>query len=173
MTEYMDMSDPAVQQMLDDDKAEALARIRAEKVKSPCCDADITWASGLIPGMGWHRVCSECEDILNEISTESEESIAMPTQMFPVGSDSDQEWFWIELAEVNPDAVTFDGFCDCVIGYASQFNKPPVVVYDYEMMLEQLMREDGMDYSDAYEYLSFNVEGLWAGEFTPMIMRKR
>ena len=76
-------------------------------------------------------------------------------------------------SEVNPDAVTFDGFCDCVVGYASQFNKPPVVVYDYEMMLEQLMREDGMDYSDAYEYLSFNVEGLWAGEFTPMIMRKR
>ena len=31
MTEYMDMSDPSVQQMLDDDKAEALARIRAEK----------------------------------------------------------------------------------------------------------------------------------------------
>ncbi len=32
MTEYMDMSDPSVQQMLDDDRAEALARIRARKV---------------------------------------------------------------------------------------------------------------------------------------------
>ena len=31
MTEYMDMSDPSVQQMLDDDRAEALARIRAAK----------------------------------------------------------------------------------------------------------------------------------------------
>ena len=31
MTEYMDMSDPSVQQMLADDKAEALARIRAAK----------------------------------------------------------------------------------------------------------------------------------------------
>ena len=29
MPEYMDMSDPSVQQMLDDDRAEALARIRA------------------------------------------------------------------------------------------------------------------------------------------------
>ena len=29
MTEYMDMSDPSVQQMLADDRAEALARIRA------------------------------------------------------------------------------------------------------------------------------------------------
>jgi hypothetical protein len=31
VTEYMDMSDPSVQQMLDDDRAEALARIRAAK----------------------------------------------------------------------------------------------------------------------------------------------
>ena len=31
MTEYMDMSDPSVQQMLADDRAEALARIRAAK----------------------------------------------------------------------------------------------------------------------------------------------
>ena len=31
MTEYMDMSDPSVQRMLDDDRAQALARIRAAK----------------------------------------------------------------------------------------------------------------------------------------------
>ena len=93
--------------------------------------------------------------------------------MIELTDANESEWFWIELAEVNPDAITFDGFCNCVVGYASQFNSPPVVVYDYEMKLEQLMEEDGMDYSDAYEYLSFNVEGLWAGEFTPMIMRKR
>ncbi len=93
--------------------------------------------------------------------------------MIELTDANESEWFWIELAEVNPDAITFDGFCNCVVGYASQFNSPPVVVYDRELMMEQLMREDGMDYSDAYEYLSFNVEGLWAGEFTPMIMRKR
>ena len=93
--------------------------------------------------------------------------------MIELNESTESEWFWIELAEVNPDAVTFHGFCDCVVGYASQFNSPPVVVYDHEMMLEQLMRQDGMDYTEAYEYLSFNVEGLWAGEFTPMIMRKR
>jgi hypothetical protein len=83
------------------------------------------------------------------------------------------DWFWTELAELNPDAVIFDGFDDCVVGYASQFNRDPVLVYDHELMIGQLMRVDDMDYSDAYEYLSFNVEGLWAGEFTPMIMRKR
>jgi len=34
MTRYMDMSDPVVQQMLDDDRAETLARIRAAKTTS-------------------------------------------------------------------------------------------------------------------------------------------
>ena len=53
---------------------------------------------------------------MNENSTESEESIAMSSQMFPVSSDSDREWFWIELAELNADAVTFDGCCNCVVG---------------------------------------------------------
>ncbi len=109
---------------------------------------------------------------MNESTTGSKQKTVMSTQMFPVSSDSEGEWFWTELAEVNPDAIIFDGFCDCVVGYASQFNSPPVVVYDHEMMLEQLMRQDGMDYTEAYEYLSFNVEGLWAGEFTPMIMRR-
>ena len=83
------------------------------------------------------------------------------------------EWFWVELAEVNPDAVTFDGFTECVVGYASQFNSEPLVVYDHELMVEQLVREDSMTYDEAHEYISFNVQGLWAGEFTPMIMRKR
>ena len=119
-----------------------------------------------------HWVCGRDDCEANRISTDSEESIAMSSQMFPVSSDSDREWFWTELAELNADAVTFDGFGDCVVGYASQFNNLPVVVYDHELMMEQLMREDDMTYEDAYEYLSFNVEGLWAGEFTPMIMRR-
>lgn len=42
MTEYMDMSDPAVQQMLDDDRAEALARIRAA-VDDAFCTSDDPW----------------------------------------------------------------------------------------------------------------------------------
>ena len=117
-------------------------------------------------------VCGRDDCEANRISTDSEESIAMSSQMFPVSSDSDREWFWTELAELNADAVTFDGFGDCVVGYASQFNSDPVVVYDHELMMEKLIREDDMTYEDAYEYLSFNVEGLWAGEFTPMIMRR-
>ena len=75
-----------------------------------------------------HWVCGRDDCEANRISTDSEESIAMSSQMFPVSSDSDREWFWTELAELNADAVTFDGFGDCVVGYASQVNNLPVVV---------------------------------------------
>tara|TARA_Y100001951_G_scaffold89117_1_gene81234 strand:+ start:1300 stop:1632 length:333 start_codon:yes stop_codon:yes gene_type:complete len=109
---------------------------------------------------------------MNEISTESEETIGMSPSVFPVKDGSERDWFWTELAEVNPDAITFDGLCDCVVGYASQFNKPPVVVYDHEAVLEKLMKRDGMSYEEAYEFTSFNIEGLWAGEHTPMMMRR-
>ena len=33
----------------------------------PCCHADIVWAAELVPGMDWHLVCSECQDILGEV----------------------------------------------------------------------------------------------------------
>jgi len=81
------------------------------------------------------------------------------------------EWFWIELAELNPDALTFDGFCSSVVGYAAQYTKLPVVVYDHEKMLETLMVRDGMTYQEAEEFISFNTAGAWLGEHTPMIMR--
>jgi len=31
--------------------------------KSPCCHAAIVWAAELFPGMDWHLVCGECEDL--------------------------------------------------------------------------------------------------------------
>ena len=40
MTRYMDMSDPSVQRMLDDDRAQALARIRAAVDVAFCTSDD-------------------------------------------------------------------------------------------------------------------------------------
>jgi len=87
--------------------------------------------------------------------------------------------FWDDFAEVNPDAVIFDGpgardfFDCCVIGYAARINFPPVLVYDEEKMIERMMfGGDGMSYEDAVDYLSFNTFGAWLGEGTPMILRR-
>ena len=81
------------------------------------------------------------------------------------------EWFWVELDEVNPDALKFDGFCSSIVGYASQFTKPPVLVYDYNKMVETLMFREHIDYQDAVELLHVNTLGAWLGENTPMVLR--
>jgi hypothetical protein len=85
--------------------------------------------------------------------------------------------FWSDLAEVNPDAIIFDGpskktlFDACIVGYASRINQSPILVYDEERMVAALCREEGLSYADAFDYLSFNTFGAWLGEGTPLILR--
>lgn len=51
-----------------------------------------------------------------------------------------------------------DGFEDAFLGIGRQFGKP-FAIYDKEKCLQILM-EDGMDYEEAIDYFSFNVEGV-------------
>ena len=81
------------------------------------------------------------------------------------------EWFWTEVDELNPDAFRFDGFCSSIVGYASQYTKPPVLVYDYDKMVETLRFRDHMNYQDAVEYLHTNTLYVWFGENAPMVLR--
>jgi hypothetical protein len=63
--------------------------------------------------------------------------------------------------------VIADGFDEALIGIGSQFGKP-IAVYDKKKCLEILERE--MPPEDAEEYFSFNVEGSWVGEQTPIFL---
>ena len=45
-----------------------------------------------------------------------------------------------------------------------------VVAYDYSKAVEILIERDGMDYSEAVEYMEFNVVGGYVGEFTPIFI---
>lgn len=73
------------------------------------------------------------------------------------------------LAERNPEAVLFDGLDHALLGIASQFTNPPLAVYDYGALIEGFMA-DGMTHQEAHEHLSYNIEGLWAGKGTPLIL---
>jgi hypothetical protein len=70
---------------------------------------------------------------------------------------------------LDEDAIIFDGLDDAVIGVGSKWTQKTVLVYDRNKIVECLMR-DGMDYEDAEEYCSFNIDCLWAGEGTPIIL---
>jgi len=69
--------------------------------------------------------------------------------------------------------ILFDGMEDAFIGLAERFEEGGhryFAVYSYRKMVESLVA-DGMDDTDAMEYLEFNTVGLYAGPGTPAIMR--
>lgn len=77
-----------------------------------------------------------------------------------------------EIAEINPDALMLDGFDDAIIGMAERINLGPVVAYDIEKIIEVMMERDGMDYAEALEYYSFNIQSAWMGDYTPIYIDK-
>lgn len=60
-----------------------------------------------------------------------------------------------------------DGFDDAFLGIGRQFGKP-FAIYDKEKCL-RILQED-MSEEEANEYFSFNVEGAWVGEKTPIFL---
>tara|TARA_R110000744_G_scaffold77386_1_gene152771 strand:- start:1140 stop:1478 length:339 start_codon:yes stop_codon:yes gene_type:complete len=64
-------------------------------------------------------------------------------------------------------ALIMDGYDDCVIGVLERFGMEPIVLYDKEKVIEQLMDEGCDSYEGALEYYEFNQLGGWHGEKTP------
>ena len=80
------------------------------------------------------------------------------------------EQFLEQVGELNPDAIKFDGFDAAIIGCGNQFTKDAILIYD-EMLMVDILIEQGMTVDEAWEYLSFNTWGAWLGESTPIVMR--
>jgi len=66
-------------------------------------------------------------------------------------------------------ALLADGFAEALIGMGRQYTQE-VAVYDYIRCVEILMERDGMDYSEACEYMEHNVVGAWVGKGTPVFI---
>tara|TARA_B100000497_G_C7307406_1_gene207537 strand:- start:189 stop:461 length:273 start_codon:yes stop_codon:yes gene_type:complete len=79
---------------------------------------------------------------------------------------------FLELSELNPEALLVDGLNKAVIGFGSKFTNAPVAIYDYDKCIEIFMEDNGWDYEEAMEWMSYNVVGAWMGEGTPIFMRK-
>ena len=60
-----------------------------------------------------------------------------------------------------------DGFEDAFVGIGRQFGKP-MAIYNRSKCIEILM--DDMTFEEAEEYFSFNVEGAYVGEQTPIFL---
>ncbi len=67
-----------------------------------------------------------------------------------------------------------DGFEDALIGVGLQGGThKPVAIYSIEKMEQILMDRDGMDWSEATEFLNFNTLGAYVGEYTPIYLETR
>jgi len=63
--------------------------------------------------------------------------------------------------------ITFDGLDDAIIGVTASYDK---VVYSAQRILSLLSEQSGMSEDDALEFMEFNIVGMYAGEYTPIIV---
>ena len=72
--------------------------------------------------------------------------------------------------EYADDILLMDGFDGAFIGVGARINLPSVAIYDRMKMVKILVTRDGMTYDEADEYISYNCEGAWVGDTTPIII---
>jgi hypothetical protein len=73
---------------------------------------------------------------------------------------------------MNDDYLKADGFDSAVIGTADIWRdggKVSVLVYNANAVVE-ILEKDGMSYEEACEYVTYNVEGAYVGEKTPVFV---
>ena len=59
-----------------------------------------------------------------------------------------------------------DGFDDAIVGVS--FGLERRIVYDARLMAAKLVREEKLDYSQAWEYLEYNTFQAYVGNKTPI-----
>jgi hypothetical protein len=72
---------------------------------------------------------------------------------------------------VEEEALTMDGYDDCIMGTCQQFGRPSLVAYDLEKVIKKLMK-DGCTREEAEEFWSFNQIGAYMGDYTPVFITK-
>ena len=65
------------------------------------------------------------------------------------------------------DALTMDGYDDCAVGVLERYGMEPIVLYDKDLVIQQLLDEGCESYEEAHEYYSYNQLGGWHGDQTP------
>jgi len=74
-----------------------------------------------------------------------------------------------QLSELNPEALTADGFDDALVGIVYRKCMEPIALYDRAKCISILMKQ-GMSRELAEEYFCFNVDDAWVGEGTPAFL---
>lgn len=65
----------------------------------------------------------------------------------------------------------FDGLEDALIGVGHRPGIDPVAIYDEDKIIEILMERDGMSHEDAWDFYGCNIQCLFIGSNTPIIIQ--
>lgn len=76
------------------------------------------------------------------------------------------------LAEEFGELLLADGFDHCLIGTCYTPGSGTRAVYDTELIIRSLVDRDGLTHKEAEEHFSFNIEGGYHGEQTPIFLRR-
>lgn len=74
----------------------------------------------------------------------------------------------MKIEDLPEGTLVADGWEDALIGYGWRLNTV-IAVYDRQKIMDMLIGQ-GLDDSDADEYISFNIEGAYVGEGTPLLV---
>lgn len=75
----------------------------------------------------------------------------------------------MKIEELPEDTTIAVGWDDALIGYGWRLNTP-IAIYDRDKIMDLLHERDGLSPEDADEYISFNIEGAYVGEGTPLLV---
>ena len=70
-----------------------------------------------------------------------------------------------KLVALDPELLFADGYDDCIMGLTFK-DGVAVVIYSADLMIEKLCED--MTEQEAHEFFSFNIEGAYVGERTPV-----
>ncbi len=73
------------------------------------------------------------------------------------------------LSENEPEALTPDGFEDCVVGIVETFHGD-VALLSKDMVIAKMIKRDRMSYEDALEFFDFNIKGAYMGDHQPVYL---
>ncbi len=81
----------------------------------------------------------------------------------------------LELAALDPEAMTADGFDEALIGWTNSWTGRPSrvvrAIYSVEKVLAILVQE-GMSQEEAEEHFEFNIAGAYVGDHTPVFLHR-
>ena len=70
------------------------------------------------------------------------------------------------IADLNPEAPVLEGLDDSIEGY----DKDGRIIYSVHNIIETLIERDEMSEEEVWEHYSFNIEGSYLGEYTPIFL---